>query len=208
MATTTSHALPAMDWLGAARYYSELHLKVRDWRNRAIEGARATAPVDDVVAATRLSPARVKQFPRRLPSDSHGYAVVDPIIDYDRPGQSQGIFHTLADLEETVTQWESEEMFFAANPGRTGAGRRVLLTDMCDEGTYLWDVCHLESTDEIYALSNTGTVALLGRLAADIAQSAIATPAQAMKGRPGGLAWIHSRINLVRTIIHHDITNR
>lgn len=197
-----------MDWLAAARYYSELHLKVRDWRNRAIEGARATSPVDDVVEATRLSQARVKQFPRRMPTDNHGYAVVDPVIDYDRPGSPQSRSHTLDDLAEAVMRWESEEMFFSAHPDRLGAGRQLLLTDMCDDGTHLWDVYHLESTNEIYALSNTGTVALLGSLTLGMAQSTIVHPAQTMQGRPGGLAWIHSRITLVRTIIHHDTAKR
>lgn len=192
------------EWLAAARYYSDLHQKVREWRNRAIEGARAQAPVNEVVEATKLSAARVKQFPRRLPADHHGYAVVDPIVDYDRAGYAPDRSDSLAEDKERIRIWDSEEIFYAADPRRHGAGLRTVATDICDEDAQLWTIYHLESTDEIYAHSDNGAIALLGTLPVEFVASTIRKPTQGMRGRPGGLAWIHSRINLVRSILEHD----
>lgn len=199
-----AHNPPNGEWLVAAGYYSDLYLKAREWRNRAIEGARAHAPVIDVVEATKLSAARVKQFPRRLPSDHHGYAVVDPVIDYDRPGPEVDYPRALADCKDDIQTWDSEEIFYAEGPNRSSTGRRTVVTDICDEGTSLWTVYHLEPTNEIYAHSGTGTIALLGRLPAEFVESSIVQPTQSMKGRPGGLVWIYSRINLVRNILDHN----
>lgn len=192
------------EWLAAARYYSDLHQKVREWRNRAIEGARAQAPVNEVVEATKLSAARVKQFPRRLPADHNGYAVVDPIVDYDQGGYAPDGSVSLAEDNERIRIWDSEEIFYAAGPGRSGAGRRTVATDICDDDTHLWTIYHLASTDEIYAHSESGAIALLGILPAEFVESTIMKPTLTMRGRPGGLVWIHSRINLVRSILEHD----
>jgi hypothetical protein len=195
---------PNAEWLVAAGYYSDLYQKAREWRNRAIEGARAHAPVVDVVEATKLSAARVKQFPRRMPSDHHGYAVVDPVVDYDRVGSTVDLPRAVADCKDEIQTWDSEDIFYAASPERTSAGRRTIVTDMCDEGTELWTIYHLESTNEIYAHSKTGSIALLGSLPADFVEASIMRPTQAMRGRPGGVVWIHSRIKLIRSILEHD----
>lgn len=198
---------------------------VRRRRDRAILMSRGDVRQRDVAAATGLSIARIKQIQQGA-GTMFDSPLRSPITDVDlrasdapADAREERTF-LLADVAPWLEPIASEREFFVQNPTR-GSGYDIH-TDVSDTGTDRWLVCMATGTHEIYCFqaegaadapsepereswgpgSPSGPLYILGRvLNRSLVEVALNPQTPRLAQRPGGLAWVYGRVQILNQIL-------
>lgn len=203
---------------------------IRQRRDRAIYLLAGQTRQRQVAAATGLSIARIKQIQQQGPAPQ-GWprdAAKSPATEVDLPAadapadaRAERTF-LLTDVAPSLEPVASEREFFAQNRAR-GSGYDVH-HDISDTGADRWVVAIATGTGELYAFqadgvsegppepardewgpgASSGPLYVLGRLPPHYRRfAAVAFNPQSIRltGRPGGLAWIYGRAQLLNAVL-------
>ncbi len=179
-----------------------------------------------VAAATGLSVARVKQI-QATGAIPRTATTLGPVTEVDliageasEDARAERVFR-LQDILPWQLPLKSERRFFHEQPNRGGG--YDIGHDFCDVGTDRWVVAMATGTCEIYAFqaegvghqvdeemesaarpgSTSGPLYILGQLPHQrYVEVALNSAAPRVAGRPGGLAWVVGRIQLINEALN------
>lgn len=198
-------------------------------RDQLIRMAKGSLTQRAIAGATDLSVPRIKQIQQRTSHRRHTSAsALPPVTEVDVPGD-QLAADIRPERELTLAEaapWlepaaDSERAFLAARPSDGGA--YDVHHDISDDGTDRWVVAMTTAAPhEVYAFlaeggakvaadpvddspgagSTSGPLYVLGRVPNQaLVEVALNPQTERIAGRPGGLAWVYGRVQLLTRVL-------
>lgn len=194
--------------------------RAKESRDLAIAHARAArVPLREIASAAGLSVSRIKQLSDVGPYTGGADLPAVTEVDSGAHGKAQDRVLALDDVDPWLQKWESEHAFLQADPARAESDRPDISSALYDlDPGVPWTAAYVTRTHEVYAFrrapegppettqmwegSSSGPCVLLGKVPGyALVNVAINDPALVVRNRPGGLAWLHGRIQLINAIV-------